>query len=109
MDLLTILTTSGLILGFFITFIAGAFCMLMYMILRMLKSKGWDDSNITNGLRLLSHVSMHPQDAGKMYYLTAAQKKLLEDNGHTIDMPFWYISKDEFKGVVKTRPTKDHV
>lgn len=71
----------------------GIFILLGYMIWRMLSSSKWDDSNITNALRALSHVVAHPDDLGKMMY---------EDGTY----PFWYINKDEFSEVVKTRPKK---
>ena len=82
--------------------ILGAFLLVGYICSRMVGSDGWDDSNITNALRLLSHVTLHPEDFGKMYYLT-------DFNGETavIDRrPFWYVSEDEFAGVVKTRPPR---
>lgn len=74
--------------------IFGIFLLLAFMIKRMLSSKTWDDSNITNALRVISHVVAHPGDLGKMQY---------EDG----TKPFWYINKDEFSEVVKTRPPKD--
>ena len=78
-------------LTFLAGFILGIFVLLAYMIKRMLGSNGWDDSNITNALRLISHTVAHPEDFGKMQY---------EDG----TKPFWYISKDEFSEVVNTRP-----
>lgn len=89
-------------------FIAGVFTLLGYMIYRMMKNEGWDDSNMTNALRLLSHVVLHPEDFGKMYYLTSKQYGALVISGidpmKEFKRPFWYVSKDEFEGVVKTRP-----
>ena len=72
-------------------FVLGALGLLAYILKRMMGNDGWDDSNITNALRLLSHVVLHPEDFGKMQY----------PNG---SYPFWYISKDELSEVVKTRP-----
>lgn len=97
---------AGLIVIGLILFIAGAIALLFYMLSRMVGSDGWDDSNITNGLRLISHTTLHPEDFGKMFYLTEDQLKLLENNGHDMSdsRPFWYVSEDEFEGVVKTRP-----
>lgn len=88
------------------SFIAGVITLLGYMILRMMRNDGWDDSNITNALRLLSHVTLHPEDFGKMYYLTDSQLKLVnqlfpEEN---IRRPFHYVDKDELSEVVDTRP-----
>ena len=97
---------AGLVLLGIILFVAGFIGAVFYIILRMMKNDGWDDSNMTNGMRLLSHVSIHSEDFGKMFYLTEAQVKLLENNGHDMSgsRPFWYVSEDEFEGVVKTRP-----
>ena len=84
----------------------GAF-LLGYILFRLMGSDGWDDSNITNALRLLSHVTLHPEDFGKMYYIPEqAQLVLLRSEFHFTnrDRPFWYVSEDEFDGVVKTRP-----
>jgi hypothetical protein len=61
--------------------------------IRARRSSSWDDSNMMNMIRLLSHVIAHPGDFGKMSY----------DNGKK---PFWYINKDEFSDIVKTRPIK---
>lgn len=72
-------------------FILGVFVLLAYMVKRMLSSKNWDDSNITNALRVISHVVAHPDDFGKMQYQDGS-------------FPFWYINKDEFSEIVKTRP-----
>lgn len=86
-------------------FILGAFTLLAYMVKRMLGSKGWDDSNITNALRVISHVVAHPDDLGKMYYLTNEERDVLvEARSWVPEKPFWYINKDEFSEVVKTRP-----
>lgn len=86
------------------SFIAGVFCLLAYMLFRMMRNDGWDDSNITNALRLLSHVVLHAEDFGKMYYLKDTDKQRMGEFFHGLQRPFWYVSKDEFEGVVKTRP-----
>lgn len=91
-----------------VCFLMGAVVLLGYMIWRMMRNDGWDDSNITNGLRLLSHVTMHSEDFSKMYYLTDTQRDILwraeTPYGDQLKRPFWYVSEDEFEGVVKTRP-----
>jgi hypothetical protein len=84
-------------------FISGAVCLLLYMVIRMLRSKDWDDSNITNALRVISHVVAHPNDFSHMYYLTDTERKILSENGQVPKKPFWYIGKDEFSEVVRTR------
>ena len=101
------LTVSTLALIGVILFIAGFIGAVFYIIFRMMRNDGWDDSNMTNGLRLLSHVTLHAEDFGAMYYLSPDMLKLLKDNGHDPEQPFWYVSEDEFEGVVKTRPDFD--
>ena len=82
----------ALILASVFGFIAGAFCLLAYMLLRMMRNDGWDDSNITNALRLLSHVVLHSEDFGQLIYPKSGKR------------PFWYVSKDELSDVVDSRP-----
>ena len=102
----------AVILGGTALFLVGIFVGIMalfgYMTWRMMRNEGWDDSNITNAERLLSHVVMHPHDFGKMYYLTPEQVKLLELARKQYDpelkRPFWYVSEDELSEVVKSRP-----
>ena len=77
----------SLLLGLLIGFLSFP----AFMCYRAMRSDGWDKSNITNVIRLIVHVALHPEDFGKMYY---------EDGS----MPFWYIKYDELKDVVKTRP-----
>jgi len=74
----------------------GVFSLLIYLIWRMMRNPGWDDSNMTNALRLLSHVVLHPTDFGRMYYISK--------EGVIGKRPFWYVSKDELSEVVKSRP-----
>lgn len=74
-------------------FVFGVVVFIGYGAYRAVNSDGWDDSNINNWLRLLSHVYIHPEDFGKMYYLT-------EENWNELKTypfkPFDYIDKDEF-------------
>lgn len=91
-------------MAMFFAFLCGMFTMLGYILWRMMRNDGWDDSNITNALRLLSHVTLHSEDFGKMHYLTQHQRDILTDNKELISRPFWYISEDELEGVVRTRP-----
>lgn len=51
---------------------------------------GWDDSNIFNVFRVLCHLALHPKDFINMYYKDGSK-------------PFWYLDKDEFSEVVKSR------
>jgi hypothetical protein len=100
------LTAIIMIAGF--SFISGAIVLLAYILKRMMGNTGWDDSNITNALRLLSHVTLHPEDFGKMYYLTSEQLTLILQSGTAYDnppiKPFWYVGDDELSEVVGTRP-----
>lgn len=101
------MTVAGVVLLGLILFIAGFVGAVLYIVLRMMKNDGWDDSNMTNGLRLLSHVTLHSEDFGAMYYLSPEMLSLLKNNGHDPERPFWYVSEDEFEGVVKSRPDFD--
>lgn len=100
------------ILLFFGGFVTGVFTLLGYMIWRLMRNAEWDDSNITNALRLLSHVVLHPNDFGKMHYISPhdleriaeylpARAEILKQK-----RPFWYVNKDELSEVVKSRPPK---
>ena len=73
--------------GFFI----GFFLIPIIIFLRARRVGGWDNSNMTNILRVLAHLATHPDDFLKFEY----------PNGKK---PFWYLDKDEFGEVVETRP-----
>ena len=102
MQSIAILVLAGL------SFLAGAFCFFGYMIWRMMRNDGWtgDDSNINNAQRILSHVVLHTEDFSKMYYLTDNQVVDILDAfpDWELQRPFWYVTEDEFEGVVRTRP-----
>lgn len=83
--------------------LAGAILTLAYMAKRMLGSKAWDDSNLTNAIRLIAHITAHPDDFGEMYYIDNNTLEQLKQSGVNLRKPFWYINKDEFSEVVKTR------
>ena len=103
-----ILQSLALILGLVFGFLVGAGTLFGYMLWRMMGNDGWDDSNINNAERLLSHVVLHPEDFGKMYYLNDLELEELEEVDKTLfdslKRPFWYVDKDEFSEVVQTRP-----
>ena len=80
----------GVIFSFFLGVIIGCFLIPVIIFLRARRS-GWDNSNMTNILRVLAHLATHPRDFIIMQY----------PNG---DRPFWYLDKDEFSEVVKSRP-----
>ena len=92
---------------YFGSFMLGIFTLFGYMIYRCMKNMT-DKSNMTNAMRLLNHVVLHPQDFGKMYYLTSEQYGKLVilgiDPAEDFQRPSWYEDQDEFEGVVKTRP-----
>jgi len=99
---------------FTLAFAAGAFSLLGYIVLRMLRADGWDQSNITNALRLISHTAMHPEDFLYMHYLTEAQHQAAADASPSglvtsVRKPFWYIGKDELSEIVVTRPPSNSV
>jgi len=72
-------------------FILGILSAPLVIFLRARRDSSWDDSNMMNIFRLVAHIATHPSDFGKMKF----------DDG---SKPFWYINKDEFADVVKTRP-----
>jgi hypothetical protein len=82
----------------------GVTLLLSYLVTRMLRADGWDKSNMTNALRLLAHVAMHPEDFVHMYYTTP-----LPGPGNRLvsRKAFPYLNQDELSEVVKTRPTRE--
>lgn len=80
----------------------GVIVLLAYMVSRMLGSPGWDKSNMTNALRLIAHMIMHPQDFLYMWYTA------YKDGVRMPTRPvFPYLELDELSEVVKTRPTAE--
>jgi len=78
---------AELLIGMFIPFAYGGY--------RALTSDGWDDSNIFNWFRLIWHVFTHPEDFGRMFYLSDFQEDILIHEGQNPKKPFSYISGDE--------------
>lgn len=74
-------------------FLLGVISFPLLAFLRARRDDYWDNSNVTNMIRLLSHVIAHPSDFAKMQY--EGGKK-----------PFWYLNKDEFSDIVDSRPKK---
>lgn len=94
-----------MIVSFLLGFILGLFAFIGYGAYRAVGSDGWDDSNVLNWLRLLSHCIMHPEDFARMFYLTEEQEDLIVKAGQSPERPFDYISKDEFsENFPYTRP-----
>lgn len=77
-------------------FVIGIVTIIGYGAYRAVNSDGWDDSNVLNWLRLLSHCFIHPEDFGKMYYLDEWEIEALIDARYDPQKAFPYISKDEF-------------
>lgn len=82
-------------LSFLFGIVIGILLLPLIIYFRACRS-GWDDSNIFNVFRVLCHLALHPNDFTKMYYIDGRQ-------------PFWYLTKDEFSEIVKTRPRKKMV
>ena len=76
---------------FILGLIVGIILVPSIIFLRARRVGGWDNSNMTNILRVFAHLATHPDDFIIMQY----------PNGKK---PFWYLDKDEFSDVVKTRP-----
>ncbi|MDH5426197.1 MAG: hypothetical protein OEY29_14505 [Gammaproteobacteria bacterium] len=75
-----------------IGFILGILLFPLLIFLRARRDPQWDNSNITNIYRLIAHIATHPNDFTKMRYIGTGKD------------PFWYLGKDEFSEVTKTRP-----
>jgi len=105
---MSVMQLSAILIITISSFALGIFTLLGYMIKRMMSNDGWDDSNITNALRLLSHVTLHPEDFRRMYYLTDEHRKQLmltqAYQDKPLRRPFHYVDKDELSEVVDTRP-----
>lgn len=71
-------------------FLLGILSVFGYAFIRGRKTT-WDNTNLINPLRFYAHIILHPGDFAKMIYPDGTK-------------PFWYLSKDEFSDVVKTRP-----
>jgi hypothetical protein len=74
-----------------LAFLLGVILTPLLLFLRARRDDAWDTSNMTNMYRLIAHITTHPSDFGKMKF----------DDG---TKPFWYINKDEFAEVTKSRP-----
>lgn len=93
--------------NFILGFLLGILTFVGYGAFRALRSDGWDNSNLLNWLRVLSHVFIHPEDLGECVILSGTQHLWLRNDAspdRKIFRPFWYVSGDEFRNVVKTRP-----
>jgi len=87
--------------------LVGVVLLLGFILYRMMSNEGWDDSNITNAIRLLAHVTLHAEDFGKMYYIEWGEPEASWNDAldrAELKRPFWYVSKDELSEVVDTRP-----
>lgn len=87
-------------MSFFFGFVMGILFFVGFGAFRALRSEGWDDSNLLNWLRLLSQCFIHPGDFARMYYI------YFDVDDEHVEQAFPYLGKDEFEGVVKSRPKK---
>lgn len=76
-----------------LSLILGVLLCPIVIFLRARKCEGWDNSNMTNIIRVFAHLATHPDDFSRFQY--GDGKK-----------PFWYLSGDEFTDIVKTRPNE---
>ena len=85
----------------------GVFLAVAYVCYRMMSSYGWDKSNMTNPIRALSHIVMHPGDLAFMYYAIRDPDNYNELLATRKAFP--YIGQDEISDVVQTRPRMDEM
>jgi len=105
----TVILAIAFILTFVGGFVVGVTGLLGYMIWRLMSNLEWDDSNMTNALRIVSHIVLHPNDFFRLYYMTDEELRVfVEIFGREPDRPHWYVIYDELSEVVKSRPRKDH-
>lgn len=83
------MTILGYFTVLFLGVIIGIILVPLIIFLRA-RRDNWDDSNLTNILRVLAHLATRPSDFTKMQYPDGRK-------------PFWYLDKDEFSEVVKTK------
>jgi hypothetical protein len=95
------MTALAIVLGFVTSVAFGVTLLLSYMVARMLRADGWDKSNMTNALRLIAHMTMHPEDFVHMYYTVRTASGM---NRIVSRKAFPYLNQDELSEVVKTRP-----
>lgn len=84
----------GFFLVFLLSFILGILCCPLIIFMRARRNSAWDDSNMTNIYRVISHLAVSPGDFGKMQYPDGKR-------------PFWYINCDEFSEVVDSKPNEE--
>ena len=85
----------------------GVLLTLGYASWRMMRADGWDKSNMTNPIRVLSHIVMHAGDLAFMYY--AVRDPYNYNELIATRKAFPYIGQDEISEVVQTRPTMDEM
>lgn len=88
-----IVIVGALIALMLLSMILGMLLFPAVLFIRASRSKAWDDSNVINMYRVVFHLMIHPADFGKLQF---------EDG----KKPFWYINKDEYSEIVKSRPEK---
>ncbi len=83
----------GYIFGIVVlSFVLGALCLLVCVIVKMLGNDAWRNPKWDNALRVLSQVIRHPDELGELYRIPPTSfpeswKALI-----SIRKPFWYIN-----------------
>jgi len=84
----TVILAIAFILTFVGGFVVGVTGLLGYMIWRLMSNLEWDDSNMTNALRIVSHIVLHPNDFFRLYYMTDEELRVfVEIFGREPDRP----------------------
>jgi len=90
------------------SFILGAVVLFGVMVWKIWtnddKDTLFDDSNVHNPVRVITSTVLHPKDLNRQFILPDEAIKILKDAGYQMRSVYWYIDKDEFSQVVKTRP-----
>ena len=77
-------------IGDILIYLFGVLSFPAIVFLRARRSEEWDDSNLFNAYRAMLHFATRPSDFSKMIFPDGKR-------------PFWYINKDEYSEIVKTK------
>lgn len=91
-----------------VSFLLGAFVLFGVMVWKIWTNDDvdtlFDDSNVHNPVRVLTGTVLHPKDLNRQFILDDKAIQILKDEGYQMRSVYWYIDKDEFSQVVRTRP-----